>query len=276
MKIIPNPSISSLSVSSIDPSQSSIALCSCFMCLELKKIVACIDSGLYPMDCVRVVYWISWDLSPHSLLNFFNYCLVPRSEAHVRLSSFLPEKAFDDTLDDKNTTTSAADREAPVKQVLTELEICCYLLLILYLLDNNKIDEAKECSSTSITLILKLKHTIANVDGIASKLYLYYSLLHEWANELDQIRGLVNLLLRNYLHFNLYDQAEKFRSKVPLFQACSYKQFCQYNFYVGKIQTIQLEYSEAKKALELAAQLAPASPVARVFRILCNKWAILV
>jgi 26S proteasome regulatory subunit N3 len=32
---------------------------------------------------------------------------------------------------------------------------------------------------------------------------------------------LLNLLLRNYLHYNLYDQAEKLRSKAPRFEAHS-------------------------------------------------------
>ena len=40
---------------------------------------------------------------------------------------------------------------------------------------------------------------------------------------------LLNLLLRNYLHYNLYDQAEKLRSKAPRFEAHSNQQvwwFC--------------------------------------------------
>ena len=41
---------------------------------------------------------------------------------------------------------------------------------------------------------------------------------------------LLNLLLRNYLHYNLYDQAEKLRSKAPRFEAHSnqqvFKLFC--------------------------------------------------
>lgn len=35
---------------------------------------------------------------------------------------------------------------------------------------------------------------------------------------------LLNLLLRNYLHYNLYDQAEKLRSKAPRFEAHSNQQ----------------------------------------------------
>ncbi|TKY57606.1 26S proteasome non-ATPase regulatory subunit 3-like A [Spatholobus suberectus] len=85
---------------------------------------------------------------------------------------------------------------------------------------------------------------------------------------------LLNLLLRNYLHYNLYDQAEKLRSKAPRFEAHSNQQFCRYLFYLGKIRTIQLEYTDAKESLLQAARKAPSA--AWGFQIQCNKWAVIV
>jgi hypothetical protein len=72
------------------------------------------------------------------------------------------------------------------------------------------------------------------LDVLAARLYYYYSLSYERTDSLADIRGtllalhqtatlrhdelgqetLLNLLLRNYLHYNLYDQAEKLRSKT--------------------------------------------------------------
>ncbi|KAJ6365358.1 hypothetical protein OIU76_030183 [Salix suchowensis] len=92
-------------------------------------------------------------------------------------------------------------------------------------------------------------------------------------DELGQ-ETLLNLLLRNYLHYNLYDQAEKLRSKAPRFEAHSNHQFCRYLFYLGKIRTIQLEYTDAKESLLQAARKAPAAALG--FRVLCNKWAVIV
>jgi 26S proteasome regulatory subunit N3 len=132
------------------------------------------------------------------------------------------------------------------------------------------------------------------VDVIASRLYFYYSYSYELTGDLAEIRGnlfqlhriatlrhdelgqetLLNLLLRNYLHYNLYDQAEKLRSKAPRFEAHSNQQFCRYLFYLGKIRTIQLEYTDAKESLLQAARKAPVA--AQGFRIQCNKWAIIV
>ncbi|RWW84429.1 hypothetical protein BHE74_00006974, partial [Ensete ventricosum] len=50
--------------------------------------------------------------------------------------------------------------------------------------------------------------------------------------------------------------------------------FCRYLFYLGKIRTIQLEYTDAKESLLQAARKAPVA--ARGFRIQCNKWAVIV
>ncbi|KAK1584452.1 hypothetical protein Q3G72_033167 [Acer saccharum] len=50
--------------------------------------------------------------------------------------------------------------------------------------------------------------------------------------------------------------------------------FCRYLFYLGKIRTIQLEYTDAKESPPQAARKAPVA--AQGFRILCNKSAILV
>lgn len=56
---------------------------------------------------------------------------------------------------------------------------------------------------------------------------------------------------------------------IPLFV-----QLCRYLYYLGKIRTIQLEYTDAKECLLQAARKAPAS--ARGFRIQCTKWAVIV
>ncbi|KAL5730696.1 hypothetical protein ACHQM5_003491 [Ranunculus cassubicifolius] len=135
-----------------------------------------------------------------------------------------------------DTTTSAL-----VKQSLPELEIYCYLLVLIFLIDQKKNTEAKA---------FMLRH-----------------------DELGQ-ETLLNLLLRNYLHYNLYDQAEKLRSKAPRFEAHSNQQFCRYLFYLGKIQTIQLEYTDAKESLLQAARKAPVAALG--FRVQCNKWAVIV
>jgi len=44
---------------------------------------------------------------------------------------------------------------------------------------------------------------------------------------------LLNLLLRNYLHYNLYDQANKLRLRAPFPEAASNNQYIRYLYYTG-------------------------------------------
>ena len=75
---------------------------------------------------------------------------------------------------------------------------------------------------------------------------------------------LLNLLLRNYLHYNLYEQAEKliskstfpeqgnaliFHSKLIIFHLANNNEYARYFYYLGRIKAIQLEYSNAQKML---------------------------
>ena len=68
---------------------------------------------------------------------------------------------------------------------------------------------------------------------------------------------LLNLLLRNYLHFNLYELAEKLRSKTELPDSRSNQQYCRYLYYLGRIRAVQLDYSAAKDCLAQVRRLTP-------------------
>lgn len=48
---------------------------------------------------------------------------------------------------------------------------------------------------------------------------------------------LLNLLLRNYLHFNLYDQAEKLVSKSVFPELANNNEWARYLYYTGKTET---------------------------------------
>ncbi|XP_050232542.1 probable 26S proteasome non-ATPase regulatory subunit 3 [Mercurialis annua] len=261
---------------------------------HLKEIASLIETGAYAREvrrilrAVRLTMALRRKLKSQVLFSFLNSILTPGSEAYTRLCSYLPKE--DDHEMEVDTATSVIP--APTKSLLPELEMYCYLLVLIYLIDQKKYSEAKACSSASIARLKNLNRR--TVDVLASRLYFYYSLSYELTDELAEIRGnllalhriatlrhdelgqetLLNLLLRNYLHYNLYDQAEKLRSKAPRFEAHSNQQFCRYLFYLGKIRTIQLEYTDAKESLLQAARKAPIAALG--FRVQCNKWAIIV
>ncbi|XP_022953127.1 probable 26S proteasome non-ATPase regulatory subunit 3 [Cucurbita moschata] len=262
---------------------------------HLKEIVSLLETGAYAREVRRIVRAIRLTMALRQKLKasvlspFLNFALPPGSDVHTRLSSFIPKE--DDYEMDIDSETKALT-QAPVKHPLPEIEIFCYLLLLVFLIDQKKYGEAKACASASIARLKNLNRR--TVDVLSSRLYFYYSLSYELTGDLAEIRGnllalhriatlrhdelgqetLLNLLLRNYLHYNLYDQAEKLRSKAPRFEAHSNQQFCRYLFYLGKIRTIQLEYTDAKESLLQAARKAPIAALG--FRVQCNKWAIIV
>nr|XP_043612727.1 probable 26S proteasome non-ATPase regulatory subunit 3 [Erigeron canadensis] len=260
---------------------------------ELKEIVALIEMGAYAREVRRILRAIRLTIALRSKLDasvvssFVNFALAPGSETHSRLTSYLPKDGKHDMeVDTASSATQATAKHSP------ELEIYCYLLVLIFLIDQKKYNEAKACSSASIARLKNINRR--TVDVLASKLYSYYSLSNELTDNLSEIRGnllalhrvatlrhdelgqetLLNLLLRNYLHYNLFDQAEKLRSKAPRFEAHSNQQFCRYLFYLGKIRTIQLEYTDAKESLLQAARKAPVAALG--FRVQCNKWAVIV
>ncbi|PQQ17684.1 putative 26S proteasome non-ATPase regulatory subunit 3 isoform X2 [Prunus yedoensis var. nudiflora] len=264
---------------------------------HLKEGASFIEAASYTKEvrriarAVRLTIQLRRKLTAPLLSAFLDYALLPGSEAHARLSAYLPKVTIGMAWKlIMMMPTSAV--QAPAKHILPELEIYCYLLVILFLIDQKRYDEAKACSSASIARLKNFNRR--TVDVLASRLYFYYSYSYELTGNLAEIRGnllalhriatlrhdelgqetLLNLLLRNYLHYNLYDQAEKLRSKAPRFEAHSNQQFCRYLFYLGKIRTIQLEYTDAKESLLQAARKAPFA--AQGFRIQCNKWAVLV
>lgn len=261
---------------------------------HLKEIAVLLDNGSYSKEtrriarALRLTFLIRRKLTARVIFAFLDFALVPGSEAHAIVSSFLPKGGEHEM--EVDTATSAVPSSG--KSTLAELEIFCYLIVLLFLIDQKMYNEAKACASASIARLKSLKKRVADV--LASKLYSFYSLSYELTDDLAEIRGelltlhrlttlhhdelgqetLLNLLLRNYLHYNLYDQAEKLRSKAPSFGAHSNQQHCRHLFYVGKIQTIQLEYTDAKESLLQASRKAPVA--ARGFRIQCNKWAVIV
>lgn len=65
--------------------------------LDLKDIAALIETGAYTREVRRIVRAIRWtiqlrkNLSASVLSAFLNFALVPGSEVHSRLSSYIPK-----------------------------------------------------------------------------------------------------------------------------------------------------------------------------------------
>lgn len=161
------------------------------------------------------------------------------------------------------------------KSPVPEVETYIQFLILVRLIDTNKLDEAAKCSE-----LLMSKVTSQNrrtLDLIAAKCYFYHSRVAELTNKLDSIRSflharlrtatlrndfegqavLINCLLRNYLHYSLYDQADKLVSKCIFPETASNNEWARFLYYLGRIKAARLEYSIAGKHLVQAMRKAP-------------------
>eukprot|EP00066_Takifugu_rubripes_P002880 XP_003965069.1 PREDICTED: 26S proteasome non-ATPase regulatory subunit 3 [Takifugu rubripes] len=159
--------------------------------------------------------------------------------------------------------------------LLPEVEAYLQLLLVVHLTNNKRYTEAQKVSDDLLQKIGSKNRRA--LDLVAAKCYYYHARVYEFLNQFDTIRSflhtrlrtatlrhdadgqavLVNLLLRNYLHFNLYDQAEKLVSKSVFPELANNNEWARYLYYTGRIKAIQLEYSEARRTLTNALRKAP-------------------
>lgn len=182
---------------------------------------------------------------------------------------------------------------AAVKSPLPEVDAYFHLLALVRLLDANLLDKASQCAQQLMTKIMSQNRR--SLDLIAAKSYFYHSRVAELTNKLDTIRGflharlrtatlrndfegqavLINCLLRNYLHYSLYDQADKLVNKSVFPESASNNEWARFLYYLGRIKSAKLEYSDAHKHLIQAMRKAPQN-AAVGFRQTVQKLVIVV
>lgn len=84
----------------------------------------------------------------------------------------------------------------------------------------------------------------------------------------------INLLLRGHVRTRQYDAAAKLLSKAAFPEGASTAQLVRYHYYKGRVQAVQLDYTDAYNSLMQAVRKAPTS--ALPFRTLATKVAVLV
>ena len=179
----------------------------------------------------------------------------------------------------------------PAQAALPETEAYCHLVVLAKLADARD-PRGIEASAAALER-LSLWDGRA-LDAIRARTLFYLALAHERHGEASDCRGALlaahrraslrrdeigqettlNLLMRNYLHYDLYDQAEKLRSKAQLPTSRSNQQACRYLYYLGRIRAVQLEYSDAKECLSQAQRKAPKH--ATGFQVELAKWLVAV
>uniref|UniRef100_A0A0A9Y084 Putative 26S proteasome non-ATPase regulatory subunit 3 n=1 Tax=Lygus hesperus TaxID=30085 RepID=A0A0A9Y084_LYGHE len=201
----------------------------------------------------------------------------------------------DEPMDTEITTEKQRMRstKSSANPLLPEVDAYLHLLILVKLIDANKFEDAVKCSDALMTKVVAQNRRTS--DLIAAKCYFYHSRAYELTNKLDAIRGflhsrlrtatlrndfegqavLINCLLRNYLHYNLYDQADKLVSKSVYPESASNNEWARFLYYLGRIKAARLEYSEAHKHLVQALRKAP-QHAAVGFRQTVQKLAVTV
>lgn len=176
-----------------------------------------------------------------------------------------------------------------------------HLFTVIRLVDDKRYADAASCATA---LVDKVKSFLRpTLNPIAAKAYFYYSRAHELVGgaQYAAIRStllaahrtaslqhaseaqltIVNLLLRNYLHHSLYDQADKLASKSEQIAtmlvdgSVSNNQIARFLHYQGHIKAVQLAYGAAFDYLEEALRKAPRG-TARGFHIATYKLLTIV
>eukprot|EP00929_Paragymnodinium_shiwhaense_P101203 TRINITY_DN640_c0_g1_i2.p1 TRINITY_DN640_c0_g1~~TRINITY_DN640_c0_g1_i2.p1 ORF type:complete len:512 (-),score=176.50 TRINITY_DN640_c0_g1_i2:250-1785(-) len=182
-----------------------------------------------------------------------------------------------------------------VKPYPPEFEAFTALVVLMRLFDEKNTAKCMECSSA---LVMWLKtFNRRTLDIFNARAYFYLSLAYERVGRMNELRSellaayrttclrhepmgqatLLNLLLRNYLHYNLYEQALKLVLKTSFPETRSNAQFARYLLYIGQIKAVQLEYSDAHSKLMQAIRKSPQTPtVALGFKLAAYKLVVIV
>ena len=177
------------------------------------------------------------------------------------------------------------------QQEVKEIFYFNQLLLILNLIDNKRHEEAFNALANIIPALKQSGQTFWHLKSLA---YYYLCLEAEKLGKLGKIMSevhhayrqscldldfetqvtLTNCILRYYILNNSYELARNFLSKIRYPENISMYQDARYLYYLGRINTVQMNYSEAYKNLSNCLRKAPDNNEG--FRIHVEKLMIIV
>ncbi|RPA98070.1 hypothetical protein L873DRAFT_1808944 [Choiromyces venosus 120613-1] len=180
--------------------------------------------------------------------------------------------------------------------LLPEIDVYLHLLVQIYLLDQKNLGTGTSFSTELVQIIHSLNRR--TLDSLAAKVYFYYSRVHELLpppaiteirpqllaslrtatlrKDIDTQATLITLLLRNYLQTSHITQADHLVSKTVFPESAANNLIARYQYYLGRIRAIQLDYTAAHNELVGAIRKAPQTAAAAGFVQAANKLNIIV
>ncbi|KAI6021020.1 PCI domain-containing protein [Pisolithus marmoratus] len=206
------------------------------------------------------------------------------SGVKAKLLSWLPLAAEVEMDIDSTAQPASTPPSKPTSDPVPEVEI--YLrLLIIHHFHTSKENYAKSIELSNETVEKMLALNRRSMDPISAKIWFAVERSYELGGTLADARpmflaaqrtaalrhdddtqaSLINRLLRSYLHYNLYDQADKLVSKTTFPTSASNPQFARYHYFLGRIKAVQLDYTTAHTNLQAAIRRAPPAKTAPGF-----------
>ncbi|RCK60827.1 putative 26S proteasome regulatory subunit rpn3 [Candida viswanathii] len=195
----------------------------------------------------------------------------------------------------KAPSSSASDTmDVDSTAVLPEVELYLHLLVQVYLLDTEKLQELNALSEKVVQLMKSFNRR--SLDFIQAKVWFYVCRAKELIGDLYSIRSellyslrtatlrhdiettasIITLLLRNYLLSHDINQASNLVEKVEFPENAGNALVARYYYYLARINAIQLDYSTANECVIAAIRKAPQTPLANGFLQAATKLSIVI
>ncbi|KAG7087549.1 hypothetical protein E1B28_013505 [Marasmius oreades] len=273
--------------------------------VEIKSNVALIDRAVSTIEprftqrVLRTLNALRKRIDEDVLRNAIEHVYPKDSSAKATLLSWLPAVSSHSAMEvdsaAPNSPPTGPSASPPTSEPVPETEVY-FRLLILYqmLKSQTSYGKAKELANESLEKVHRLNRR--SMDPLAAKVWSAVERVYELRGELAEARilflaaqrtaalrhdstteaVLLNCLLRSYITYSLYDQADKLVSKTTFPPSAPNNQFARYHYYLGRIKAVQLNYTDAHVNLQQAIRRAPPPTIAPGFFQAVHKLNIVV
>ncbi|KAI0327221.1 diphenol oxidase-A2 [Cubamyces sp. BRFM 1775] len=265
---------------------------------EIKANIALIERAVATLEprfthrVLRSLTHLRKRLDNAVLRDAVNEVYTTDSSTKKALLSWLPEPSTEQSMEiDAAPQSSKQSQPEPVPEGEVYLR-----LLILHHLLTTPATHAKAMKLAHDTVEKMQALNRRSMDPIAAKVWYAVERVYELSGELADARphflaaqrtaalrhddeteaSLINRILRSYLQYNLYDQADKLVSKTTFPSAAGNPQHARYHYYLGRIKAVQLNYTAAHTNLQQAIRRAPPAKTAPGFYQAVHKLTIVV
>ncbi|KAF9568672.1 PCI-domain-containing protein [Agrocybe pediades] len=266
---------------------------------EIKNNAALIDRAVSTLEprfthrVLRTLTSLRKRIDDSILRNAIDEIYAKDDSVHKTLIKWLPGTSSTSTEAQEMDVDSSS--KPPQASLAPEAEMYLRLLILQHLLASEETHErALELANETAEKMQTLNRR--SMDAIAAKIWLAVDRAYDLAGELSDARpiflaaqrtaslrhddeaqaALINCLLRSYINYNLYDQADKLISKTTFPSSASNAQFARYHYYLGRIRAVQLNYTEAHTNLQQAIRRAPPAKTAPGFYQAVHKYFVVV